>query len=61
MFLVVVSMAPPAFASTIIVNNTSDSGASVGSLRWAIQTAQPGDTIQFNLPNPSIISLSAAA
>ena len=58
----VVSMAPPVFASTITVDSTSDSGAPVvGSLRWAIQTAQPGDTIQFNLPTPSTIMLSAGS
>jgi predicted outer membrane repeat protein len=30
-----------------------------GSLRDAIGTAAPGDTIAFNLPNPSVITLSS--
>jgi hypothetical protein len=42
-------------AATITVNNTSDSGA--GSLREAIATAANGDTINFSLPNPSVITV----
>ena len=47
----------PSAAATLTVTNTSDSGP--GSLRNAIQTANPGDTIQFNLPNPSTITLTS--
>jgi hypothetical protein len=58
--LVGVSIAPPVFAAnTITVTNTSDSGA--GSLRDAIQTAAPGDTIDFDLPNPSTIALGGGS
>ena len=56
--LVGVAVASPAFgANTITVNTTSDTNAPVGSLRWAIQVAQQGDTINFSLPNPSTIAL----
>ena len=37
--------AAPAFAVTLTVSNTNDSGA--GSLRQAIADAAPGDTIDF--------------
>jgi IPT/TIG domain-containing protein/polymorphic membrane protein len=57
--LVGVSIAPPVFAATTTVTTTNDSGA--GSLRDAIQTASPGDTIQFNLPNPSTINLTGGS
>ncbi len=46
----------PAFAVTLTVTNTNDSGA--GSLRNAIATAHSGDTINFKLPNPSTITLT---
>jgi hypothetical protein len=42
-------------AATITVNNTSNSGP--GSLREAITTAANGDTINFSLPNPSVITV----
>ena len=38
--------APPAWASTLVVTNTGDSGA--GSLRQAIAEATSGDTITFD-------------
>ena len=46
--------------ATIIVTNTSDGVAPgpVGSLRRAINDAAPGDIINFNLPNPSTITLT---
>lgn len=44
----------PAFGATITVTNTSDSGA--GSLRDAIESAAPGDTITFGVTG--IITLS---
>jgi hypothetical protein len=47
----------PAHAATLGVSNTNDSGA--GSLRQAIADAAPGDTITFELPNPSIITLNS--
>jgi hypothetical protein len=37
----------PASAATVTVTNTNDSGP--GSLRAAILTANPGDTITFSL------------
>lgn len=45
-----------AFAVTQTVTNTRDGGA--GSLRAAITAAVPGDTIAFNLPEPSTITLT---
>jgi Chlamydia polymorphic membrane protein (Chlamydia_PMP) repeat len=45
----------PAFANTITVTNTDDSG--VGSLRNAIAMALPGDTITFSLTYPATITL----
>ena len=45
--------ASPVQAATITVTNTNDSG--VGSLPQAINDAASGDTITFNLPNPSTI------
>jgi hypothetical protein len=42
-------------AATITVTNTIDSGP--GSLREAIATAANGDTINFSLPNPSVITV----
>ncbi|MBV9676860.1 MAG: hypothetical protein JO185_11035, partial [Acidobacteriaceae bacterium] len=47
----------PAWAATLTVTNTDDSGA--GSLRDTIATASPGDTIQFSVPNPSAITLTS--
>lgn len=44
-------------AATLTVTNTSDSGA--GSLRQAIADALPGDTITFQLPTSSVISLTS--
>lgn len=46
-----------AFAATITVTNISDSGS--GSLRDAIAGAASGDTINFNLPYPSTITLAS--
>lgn len=45
-------------AATLTVTNTGDSGP--GSLRDAIATAASGDTILFQLPNPSVITLQSA-
>jgi hypothetical protein len=45
------------FAASLIVTNTNDSGA--GSLRQAIADAAPGDTISFNLPANSTITLAS--
>ncbi len=45
------------FAATLTVTNTNDSGA--GSLRNAIATANSGDTINFNVPNPSTITVAS--
>ncbi len=56
-FLVVMVSLSPASAATITVTNTNDSGG--GSLRDAITTAAPGDTIEFNLSGcPCTITLS---
>ena len=49
----------PSFAAALTVTNTNDSGP--GSLRTAIETANPGDTIEFNLPNPSTIALTTGS
>jgi hypothetical protein len=45
----------PAFGGTITVVNTDDSGP--GSLRAAIASAAPGDSINFSLTYPATISL----
>src|SRR5262252_3585470 len=47
--------AVPAFGSIITVVNTGDSGP--GSLRDAIASAAPGDTIDFSLAYPATIRL----
>src|SRR5256885_650861 len=47
---------PRPTASTITVINTNDSGA--GSLRQALLDAHDGDTIAFNIPPLSTISLT---
>ncbi len=44
------------FGATQTVSNTQDGGA--GSLRAAITAAAPGDTIVFDLPAPSTITLT---
>ena|SRR6266481_1325844 len=44
-------------AATLTVTSTADSGA--GSLRIALNNARDGDTIQFSLPAPSIITLTS--
>ena len=44
-------------AASLTVTSTADSGA--GSLRQAIADAASGDTITFNLPNPSTITLAS--
>ncbi|MEQ1353453.1 MAG: choice-of-anchor Q domain-containing protein [Candidatus Acidiferrum sp.] len=53
--IVVLLTAVSVSAATITVNSTNDSGA--GSLREAIATAANGDTINFSLPNPSVITV----
>jgi hypothetical protein len=45
----------PAAAATITVTNTNDNGP--GSLRDAIASASPGDTIDFSLPIPETITI----
>jgi hypothetical protein len=45
------------FAASLVVTNTNDSGA--GSLRQAIENANAGDTISFNLPANSTITLAS--
>lgn len=50
-------VATPALAATLSVTSTADSGA--GSLRQAIADATSGDTITFNLPGPSTITLAS--
>jgi hypothetical protein len=51
-------MAPPAFGSTITVTNTNDSGP--GSLRDAIATSAPGDTIDFGVTGTITLSSTLA-
>lgn len=46
-------------ADTIIVTNTKDSGP--GSLRQAVENAQPDDTITFDLPSGSTIDLTSSS
>ncbi|MDE3169752.1 MAG: right-handed parallel beta-helix repeat-containing protein [Acidobacteriota bacterium] len=55
--ILVLLMAFPALGSTITVTNTADSGA--GSLRAAVASAAPGDTINFSLTYPATITLSS--
>jgi hypothetical protein len=56
--LAVLASAWPCWAAPQTVNNTNDSGP--GSLRDAIASAAPGDTIQFNLASyPGVIALSS--
>ncbi|MBV8730024.1 MAG: hypothetical protein JO336_09465, partial [Acidobacteriia bacterium] len=52
--LLIATAAP---AATITVTNVSDSGA--GSLRAAIADARSGDTINFGLAYPAIITLTS--
>lgn len=47
----------PSWGALQTVTNTNDSGT--GSLRDVIANAASGDTIQFNLPNPSTITLAS--
>jgi IPT/TIG domain len=49
----------PAFGNTLTVANTNDSGP--GSLRAAIDSAGPGDTIVFSLADPAVISLTTGS
>jgi hypothetical protein len=44
-----------ASAATLVVTSTADTGA--GSLRETVVSANPGDTITFDLPTPSSINL----
>jgi hypothetical protein len=55
--LLVLFAALPAVGNTLTVTTTADSGA--GSLRAAIASASPGDTIDFNLTYPTTITLSS--
>jgi hypothetical protein len=47
-------MAPPVFGSTRTVTNTADDG--LGSLRDAIATSAPGDTIDFGVTGTITLS-----
>src|SRR5258706_10074740 len=49
-------IAVPSLAVTITVTNTNDSGP--GSLRAAIASASPGDTINFGVTYPATITLT---
>jgi len=51
------AVAIPAYAATITVINTNDSGP--GSLRQAVGSAQNGDTIVFDLELPATILLTS--
>src|SRR5262252_2934245 len=55
---IVLSRLPVSRAATITVNSTADAGA--GTLRQAIMDAAGGDTINFNLPANSTITLTSA-
>lgn len=57
--ILVLMIASPGLAGTIIVTNTNDSGA--GSLRDAIASASSGDTINFNLTYPATITLTTGS
>jgi hypothetical protein len=48
---------PAAHAATVTVTNTNDDGS--GSLREAIASAAPGDTIAFSLTYPATITLTS--
>ncbi len=52
-----VFLAAGSWAATMTVVNTNDAGA--GSLRNAITSASPGDTINFNLTYPAAITLTS--
>ena len=52
-------LSPSPVFGDIPVTNTNDSGA--GSLRAAIETAAPGDTIVFSLNYPAIINLTSGS
>ena len=52
-------LSPSPVFGDIPVANTNDSGA--GSLRAAIETAAPGDTIVFSLNYPAIINLTSGS
>ena len=55
--LLLILAVSPALAGTVTVTTTLDDGP--GSLRQAIRDAKPGDTIVFNLPSPSTITLTS--
>ena len=57
----VLAGAAPSFAITWSVTDTSDNSTDPASLRYAIQNAVSGDTITFQLPNPSTITLTNGA
>ena len=55
--LLVVGIALPSLATTWTVTDTSDSLTDTGSLRYAVNSAQNGDSINFNLTYPATITL----
>ena len=57
--LTVLLSSSPVFGNTLTVANTNDSGP--GSLRAAIDSAGPGDTIVFSLTYPAVISLTSGS
>src|SRR5262245_35885255 len=58
-YLTVLLSSSAAFGNTLTVANTNDSGP--GSLRAAIDSAGPGDTIVFSLNYPAVISLTSGS
>ena len=56
-FFVFGAALPGLAQTTWTVSDTSDNASDPGSLRYAVNSAQNGDTIVFNLPNPSTITL----
>jgi hypothetical protein len=56
--LVVLGAALPSLATTFTVTDTSDNAADPNSLRYAVNHAANGDTINFNLTYPATITLT---
>ncbi len=58
-YLAVLLSSSAAFGQTLTVANTNDSGP--GSLRAAVDSASPGDSIVFALTYPAVISLTSGS